>query len=75
MTTRTGGRWWEHPNAFTPAGFIPVTAEHTGDYHVRCGCEHCTRMVILLTYVFEAMEPTDRALRMPGDVYPARRAE
>jgi hypothetical protein len=64
-------RWWEHPNAFTPADFLPVTAEHDGDY--ACGCEHCARMSIVLTYMFEAMEPTDRALRMPGDTYPARR--
>jgi hypothetical protein len=66
-------RWWRNPAAFArrdPAGY-PL---HDNEY-VRedCWCEQCALHYFLLTYMFEAMEPTDRALRMPGDICPPMR--
>ena len=39
-----------------------------------CHCPYCLTFTnILATYMLRAMEPTDRALRLPGDIYPAER--
>ena len=66
-------RWWERPSTFTKNDLIKRPDGHTGDYTKDCGCEECGRVHIVLVYMFEAMDPTDRVLRMPGDIYPAER--
>lgn len=68
-------RWWRQVTDWAvfslddPAGCL----HNGGDWRADCWCEQCALRYFLLTYIFEAMEPTDRALRMPGDIYPAMR--
>ena len=43
---------------------------HCPDY-LGCACGQCEITAALVTYMMLFMEPTDRALRLPGDIYPA----
>lgn len=44
--------------------------------NIRCSalpCEKCAMTEQIVEYMMAAMDPTDRALRLPGDVYPVRK--
>lgn len=55
-------RWWELPGAFDQGNYAFRPPGHTGRYDADCGCGQCRIAFVMLTYIFEAMEPTDRAL-------------
>lgn len=55
-------RWWQQDDAFAQDSYVFRPPGHIGRYDADCACGQCRMAFVVLTYMFEAMEPTDRAL-------------